>query len=126
MYLLDTNALLYFLYDSDNLSKRAADVIYSNNDRICVSIVSLWEIAIKASIGKLEIRSSISKIAETCEKEQLELLPVKPFHLDEIGQLPAIHGDPFDRMIISQAIAEDLTIITKDAVIPQYPVKVLW
>lgn len=126
MYLLDTNALLYFLYDSDKLSKRAADVIYANDEKICVSIVSLWEIAIKASIGKLEIRSSISKIAKTCEKEQLDLLPIKPFHLDEIGQLPAIHGDPFDRMIISQAIAEELVIITKDAVIPQYSVKVLW
>lgn len=73
MYLLDTNTLLYFLYDSDKLSKRAADIIYSNNERICVSIVSMWEIAIKASIGKLEIKSSISKIAETCEKEQLDI-----------------------------------------------------
>lgn len=126
MYLLDTNALLYFLYDSDKLSKRAAGIIYSNYERICVSIVSMWEIAIKASIGKLEIKSSISKIAETCEKEQLYILSMKPFHLDEIGRLPAIHGDPFDRMIISQAIAENLIIITKDAVIPQYHVKVLW
>lgn len=126
MYLLDTNALLYFLYDSDKLSKRASDIVYSNNERICVSIVSMWEIAIKASIGKLEIKSSISKIAETCEKEQLDILSINPFHLDEIGRLPAIHGDPFDRMIISQAIAEDLVIITKDAVIPRYHVKVLW
>ena len=107
MYLLDTNALLYFLYDSVKLSKKASEVIYHNDEKISVSIVSMWEIAIKSSIGKLEIKSSISKIAETCEKERLDILPIKPFHLDKIGRLPAIHGDPFDRLIISQAIAEN-------------------
>lgn len=126
MYLLDTNALLYFLYDSEKLSKRASDIIYHTDEKISVSIVSMWEIAIKSSIGKLEIKSSISKIAETCENEQFEILPIKPFHLDEIGRLPMIHGDPFDRLIISQAISENLVIITKDGTIPMYNVKVLW
>ena len=126
MYLLDTNALLYFLYDSEKLSKKASDIIYHNNAKISVSIVSMWEIAIKSSIGKLKIKSSISKIAETCEKEQFEILSIKPFHLDEIGQLPTIHGDPFDRLIISQAISENLVLITKDGTIPLYNVKVLW
>ena len=125
MYLLDTNALLFFLYDSGKLSKRASDINH-NDKKISVSIVSMWEIAIKSSIGKLEIKSSISKIAETCEKEQFDILPIKPFHLDEIGRLPAIHGDPFDRLIISQAISENLIIITKDGTIPMYNVKVLW
>ena len=126
MYLLDTNALLFFLYDSGKLSKRASDIIYHSDERINVSIVSMWEIAIKSSIGKLEIKSSISKIAETCENEQFDILPIKPFHLDEIGQLPAIHGDPFDRLIISQAVSENLVIITKDGTIPMYNVEVLW
>ena len=126
MYLLDTNALLYFLYDSGKLSKKASDIIYHNDEKINVSIVSMWEIAIKSSIGKLEIKSSISKIAETCENEQFDILPIKPFHLDEIERLPAIHGDPFDRLIISQAISENLVIITKDGTMPMYNVKVLW
>lgn len=126
MYLLDTNALLYFLYDSGKLSTKASDVIYRSNEKISVSIVSMWEIAVKSSIGKLEIKSSISRIAEICEKEQLDILSIKPFHLDEIGRLPTIHGDPFDRLIISQAIAENLIIITKDGTIPQYNVRVLW
>lgn len=126
MYLLDTNALLFFLYDSEKLSKKASEVIYCNNEKISVSIVSMWEIAIKSSIGKLKIKSSISKIADTCEKEQLDILSIKPFHLDEISKLPPIHGDPFDRLIISQAITENLVIITKDGTIPQYNVKVLW
>lgn len=126
MYLLDTNALLYFLYDSEKLSQKASDIIYHNDAKICVSIVSMWEIAIKSSIGKLQIKSSISKIADTCENEQFEILPIKPFHLDEIGRLPAIHGDPFDRLIISQAISENLVIVTKDETIPLYHVNVLW
>ena len=126
MYLLDTNALLFFLYDSEKLSKKASEVIYRNDGKINVSIASMWEIAIKSSIGKLEIKSSISKIAETCKMEQLDILSIKPFHLDGIGRLPKIHGDPFDRLIISQAIAENLVIITKDGTIPLYDVKVLW
>ena len=126
MYLLDTNALLFFLYDSEKLSKKASEIIYSSDEIISVSIVSMWEIAIKSSIGKLEIKSPISKIANTCEKEQLDILSIKPTHLDEISHLPPIHGDPFDRLIISQAITENLVIITKDGTIPQYNVKVLW
>lgn len=126
MYLLDTNALLYFLYDTAKLSKKASDIIYRNNEKIHVSIASFWEIAIKSSIGKLVIKSSISKIAETCEKEQLEILSIKPLHLDNIRQLPRIHGDPFDRLIISQAMTENLVIITKDGMIPQYDIKAIW
>lgn len=126
MYLLDTNALLYFLYDSTKLSKKASDIIYRSNEKIHVSIASFWEIAIKSSIGKLEIKSSICKIAETCEKEQLAILSIKPLHLDNIQQLPRIHGDPFDRLIISQAMTENLVVITKDGMIPQYNIKTIW
>lgn len=126
MYLLDTNALLYFLYDSTKLSEKASDIIYRNNEKIHVSIASFWEIAIKSSIGKLVIKSSISKIAETCEKEQLDILSIKPLHLDNIRHLPRIHGDPFDRLIISQAMTENFVIITKDGTIPQYDIKTIW
>lgn len=118
--------LLYFLYDSTKLSKKASDIIYRDNEKIHVSIVSFWEIAIKSSIGKLVIKSSISKIAETCEKEQFEILSIKPLHLDNIRQLPQIHGDPFDRLIISQAMTENFVIITKDGTIPQYDIKTIW
>lgn len=109
-----------------NFQKKASEIIYRSDEKISVSIVSMWKIAIKSSIGKLEIKSSISKIAGTCEKEQLDILSIKPFHLDEISQLPPIHGDPFDRLIISQAITENMVIITKDRTIPQYNVKDLW
>ena len=124
MYLLDTNALLFFLYDSGKLSKRASDIIYHNDEKISVSIVSMWEIAIKSSIGKLKVQ--FLRLRKLVKTSNFDILPIKPFHLDEIRRLPAIHGDPFDRLIISQAISENLVIITKDGTIPMYNVKVLW
>jgi PIN domain nuclease of toxin-antitoxin system len=91
-----------------------------------VSIASLWEIAIKSSIGKLEIKNSLEEIAEICLENKIELLAINPLHLDQIKNLPRIHGDPFDRLIISQALAENLIIVTKDSIIPKYDVKTVW
>ena len=70
MYLLDTNALLYYLYDDNRLTGKAKEIIYGDST-LTISIASLWEIAIKASLGKLSIKSSIGKIAETCRNEEI-------------------------------------------------------
>ena len=99
MYIIDTHALLWYLRNSDELSQAAHEII-DNEERIFTSVASLWEIAIKHSIGKL--------------------------HLDELENLPKIHNDPFDRLIICQARTEFLTIITSDTIIPQYDVRTLW
>ncbi len=77
---------------------------------VYVSIVSLWEIAIKSGIGKLEIKNSMEEIAGICLKNEIKLLAINPLHLDQIAGLPQIHGDPFDRLIISQALVENLAI----------------
>jgi PIN domain nuclease of toxin-antitoxin system len=123
---LDTNALIFYLYNPERLSKVAMGVVYSEKNQIYVSIASLWEIAIKSSIGKLEIRNSLEEIARICLKNKIELLAINPQHLDQIANLPRIHGDPFDRLIISQALAENLTIVTRDSIIPQYAVNTVW
>ncbi len=125
-YILDTNALIFYLYNPEQLSKGAIDIVHNEDNKIYVSIVSLWEIAIKTSIGKLEIKNSIEEIAGICLKYKIELLPINPQHLDWIANLPQIHGDPFDRLIISQALAENLTIVTKDLIIPKYEVNTIW
>ncbi len=125
-YILDTNALIFYLYNPEQLSKAAVDIVYNEDNKIYVSIVSLWEIAIKTSIGKLEIKNSIEEIAGICLKYKIELLAINPQHLDWIANLPQIHGDPFDRLIISQALAENLTIVTKDSIIPKYEVNTIW
>ncbi len=125
-YILDTNVLIFYLYNPEQLSKAAVDIVHNEDNKIYVSIVSLWEIAIKTSIGKLEIKNSIEEIAGICLKYKIELLAINPQHLDWIANLPQIHGDPFDRLIISQALAENLTIVTKDSIIPKYEVNTIW
>ena len=125
MYLLDTHTLLWFLKDSPKLSNRALEIITTANE-IFFSIVSLWEIVIKKSIGKLDLTSSIQEIEDLCYEKDISLLQIKSKHLDKIMELPNIHNDPFDRLIISQSIIENLILITKDSNIPYYPVKTVW
>lgn len=124
-YLLDTHALLWFLFNNPNLSKNARDVITSK-DKVYTSIVTVWEIAIKRSIKKLDIEYSSSGLKELCEKENIEILPLLEKHIDLIHEMPFFHNDPFDRMIIAQAQSENLTIITKDSKFKLYDVNVLW
>ncbi len=119
MTIIDTHILLWLLSDSEALSDNARNELKSGN-KIFVSVVSLWEIALKKSIGKLELSYSISDIVSKCEKYNIDILPIRPEHLDYIEKLPAIHNDPFDRLIIAQAMTERMSLITKDAVIPKY------
>ena len=124
-YLLDTNALLYLLAAPDKLSARAAQVVRWETD-IAVSIASLWEIAIKKSIGKLQIALKISDVERECENRQIQILSIDTRSLDGLVGLPRIDSDQFDRIIISQAITHAMTVVTSDTVIPRYPVTVIW
>ncbi len=125
MHLIDTHALLWYLRDSSELSEKAHEII-DNEEQIFTSIASLWEIAIKHSIGKLDLELSITQIEELCKQKDISILPIASKHLDELKKLPNHHNDPFDRLIICQARTENLTIITRDTIIPKYSVKTLW
>ena len=125
MYIIDTHTLLWYLRDSPELSTAARKTIDTEN-LIFTSVASLWEIAIKHSIGKLELEFSISQIEQLCVQKDISILPIESSHLDEIQNLPNHHNDPFDRLIICQARIENLTIITRDTIIPLYPVKTMW
>jgi PIN domain nuclease of toxin-antitoxin system len=125
MSLIDTHVLIWLLSDSSLLSENARKELESGN-KIYVSIASLWEIAIKKTIGKLKLSYSIKDIVSKCEKYRIDILQIKPEHLDYIETLPDIHNDPFDRLIISQALIENMSLITRDNTIPKYPVKVIW
>ena len=117
MILLDTHALLWLLSDSKRLSARARTQILNNE--LCISVVSLWELAIKASLPKeekrLNINQNISQIAYICEERGITILPVTPEDCDYMMTLPHIHEDPFDRMILAQSVVRKLPIITKDS-----------
>lgn len=122
MFLLDTHTLLWFLYNDGNLPKTVLDKI-AEAPVVYTSIASVWEIAIKQSIGKLNISSTPSEIASGCRDSDIAILPIRPSHLDALKELPAIHKDPFDRLIIAQAREEGLVVVTRDSTIPKYPVE---
>lgn len=101
-------------------------IIGDPDNTICLSIVSLWEIAIKINIGKLLLSSPLAEIIKNLDLMDINLLQIESQHILCLEKLEIIHRDPFDRLIISQAIVEDLTIISADEIFPSYPVKVIW
>ena len=124
-YLLDTNALLYIFSAPSELSVRARRIVRGERD-LSVSVVSFWEIAIKQSIGKLQFGMTIPKLESLCVERSIQILGLNSAAIEQIKGLPQIHGDPFDRLIIVQAQTEDMVIITRDKMIPQYPVRTVW
>ncbi len=125
MYLLDTHTLIWFLSDSPHLSSEACKIICSEKD-IFASYISLWEMAIKKSLGKLRFQYTFQQIVQMCQYEHIHLLNISGTDLDKLENLPFIHRDPFDRLLIAQAQSKNLCIITRDRIIPQYDVKTFW
>ena len=124
-YILDTNALIYSLCNPAGLTKIASQIITTEKE-LYVSITSFWEIAIKQSLGKLAINSTIPDIEKICKQRSIEIVPILSDEMEGVKSLPQIHKDPFDRLIISQAIKHNMSIITSDTIIPQYAVNVVW
>ena len=124
-YLLDTNALLFVFSAPSKLSVRARRIVRGELD-LSVSVVSFWEIAIKQSIGKLQFNVTIPNLESLCIGRNIQILSLGSTAIERIKALPTIHGDPFDRLIIAQAQMEDMTIVTCDKIMPQYPVKTVW
>lgn len=122
--LLDTHVLLWALYDSSRLSLAAKETIASSP--CVVSIASLWELSIKHSLRKLELKQSVVEIADICSKNHIVLLGIKPEHCHRTGELPFIHRDPFDRLLVAQALEEDLALVSKDQYASQYGVRTVW
>lgn len=125
MLLLDTCAFIWFLEDSPKLSREAKAAI-EDGEMVYLSIVSLWEIAIKKSLGKLEIKQSMAELARICQEAEITILPIKTSYLDRLGVLPGIHGDPFDRLVIAVAMEEGVPVVTHDSKIAKYDVAVVW
>lgn len=104
----------------------AIQMIITLERELFVSVVSFWEIAIKQSIGKLAIESDIPRIEEICKERGIQVISILSEEIEGIKKLPKFHNDPFDRIIISQALQNDFCIITRDTIIPKYSVKTLW
>jgi PIN domain nuclease of toxin-antitoxin system len=125
--LLDTHAFLWWISDSPELSDAAREAIADQRNAPIFSAVSGWEIAIKAGLGKLELPDSPAKfVNEQLSQNNLEVLPIHSRHALGVYGLPDHHRDPFDRLLVSQAVVEKLPSLTADPEIPRYPVETLW
>jgi PIN domain nuclease of toxin-antitoxin system len=124
--LLDTHAFIWFVENDESLPASLKTQIEDTDNEIFISIVSLWEIAIKTSLGKLEMAINLPSIINKIEENGFIMLPIFPEHTVCVASLPFHHKDPFDRMLIAQTIVEQLKIISKDGVFDSYGVDWLW
>ncbi len=124
-YLLDTHTFLWFI-NGEELNENILSIIRDPNNIIFLSIASVWEIAIKLNLNKLSLEKDFSLITEFLINNQIEILTIEFNHLNTLLQLPNLHRDPFDRLIIAQAISNSLIILTKDEKFKDYPAKINW
>jgi PIN domain nuclease of toxin-antitoxin system len=120
--LLDTHALLWWLDANPLLSEKAKSYIADGANLVFVSAVVIWEIRIKQALGKLEIPSNFRQVLD---RQPFEMLAITAEHAHAVGDLPAIHRDPFDRMLIAQAKIEGFVIVTRDSFVHQYKIKTI-
>jgi len=125
--LLDTSTFLWFIGGSKKLSNEARKFIESFENELVMSVASLWEIAIKISIGKLELYECFDLlIPEKIEENEIDILQINLKHLSEMMKLPLYHRDPFDRLIIAQGISEKIPVIACDYAFKAYLIDIIW
>jgi PIN domain nuclease of toxin-antitoxin system len=125
--LFDTNVLIWASHEPERLSTAARSAITNpRNDRF-VSLASLWEMQVKHGLGKLTLSGKVQEnYRGWLEDLVANLLPIDVGHIGELYKLPLIHRDPFDRMLIAQAISEGLTIVSPDTTMSRYGIPVIW
>lgn len=121
--LLDSHAALWMVAEPERLSARASDAVSSGSHVVYLSVVSIWELEAKAAKGKLPLPSLLWNNLDAIG---VLTLPVTRLHALAVSRLPLLHGDPFDRMLVAQAMLEGFTLVTKDQILPQYGVPTLW
>ena len=125
-YILDTHTFLWFIEDSPRLSQNALNILESEA-LLFLSAASLWEIAIKVSMSKLTLPIMFAQFMNKhLQQNDISILPIQLPHLEEVARLPFYHRDPFDRLIIAQAIRENMAIIGTDHIFYSYPVIKIW
>jgi PIN domain nuclease of toxin-antitoxin system len=123
--LLDTHVLIWHVEDDPQLSNDYSDQIEDAANQVFVSIASLWEIAIKMSIGKLKLSLAFSDLTSRLDASTIIILPIETRHLDIVVTLPFHHKDPFDRLLIAQSLSEGITLISADPHFGSYGVPLL-
>jgi len=125
--LLDTHTFLWCIMDVPRLSKKARNLIEDGDNDIVVSAASAWEIAVKCELGKLRLPTKASAfISAQLVARHFEALPITISHAMHAAELPSIHRDPFDRLLVAQSTLDGMPVITCDSMITQYDVKSIW
>ena len=125
--LLDTHAFLWWVAASGELSRKAKSAIGSARNECFVSVAGGWEIAIKVSLGKLRIDGAPDRfLPEQLAANGFQPLPIDLQHAARVATLPLHHRDPFDRLLVAQALAEELAVVTADPIFARYGVKRVW
>jgi PIN domain nuclease of toxin-antitoxin system len=125
--LLDTHTLLWWIADDERLSPRASALIADGANEVLVSAASAWEIVVKSALGRVEIPAPVDRfLTAQLEANAFVPLPIQMRHALGLAALPGVHRDPFDRILVAQAVAEDLTLVSRDRVLRRYPVAVEW
>lgn len=125
--LLDTHAFLWWITDDSRLPASAREVIADPGNELFLSAASGWEMAIKARLGRLEVAGVLTRlIPEHMARNAIQGLPVSMGHALSVQDLPDIHRDPFDRILVSQGLLEQMPILTQDENIAKYEIQVIW
>jgi len=124
--LLDTHAFLWFVAGDKRLSQPARRVMEKDDAELILSAASVWEIAIKTSLGRLTLPATVEKYVAEKLEGGFRMLPVDWSHAAAVEKMPFHHRDPFDRLLAAQALAENIALVTGDPVFRTYGVKVVW
>jgi PIN domain nuclease of toxin-antitoxin system len=125
--LLDTHTFIWWDSEPGKLSSKALALCQDRSNTILLSVASVWEMQIKSQLSKLKLNSSLREVIESqCKTNDLEVLPVDLEHVLALETLPTPHKDPFDRLLIAQANAENAILLSNDPLFQQYPVTVMW
>ena len=125
-YLLDTHTAIWFFDGDSSMSPAANQIIRDRSNRIYLSVISAWELTIKISIGKLRFPGDAAGFIQVAQNNDITIIPIKTAQLTVLRDLPLIHRDPFDRLLVATAISEQMTIITADDNIARYDVTHIW
>jgi PIN domain nuclease of toxin-antitoxin system len=119
--ILDSQVLLWVMANDRRMSQKARAFVNNVANELFVSVASLWEIAIKASLGKLGLQVSIGQLARRAKRlNKISVLPIRAKHLDHLSQLGRFHRDPFDRLIIAQSITQQFDVVSSDPLFDPY------
>lgn len=125
--LLDTHVFIWWTISPNRLSKKASELIANPQNILFMSLVSIWEMQIKAQLGKLSFDLPLADLIERQQEvNDLYLLPIELTHIYNLASLPNHHRDPFDRLLMAQALIENINLISIDKVFDQYPVNRIW